>query len=136
LVCFCAYVIAIMTISGNDTACGMILGIALLGTTNHGLVHNYNQDVQTYRQLNGGGMLKQVLTERGLWSLFVYRVESALPAALRRLFIPVRLLVEMATGISLPCTASIGAPLHIPHAATSSSTLVPSWAGAAASVRA
>jgi len=38
LVCFCAYVIAIMTISGNDTACGMILGIALLGTTNHGLV--------------------------------------------------------------------------------------------------
>ena len=38
LVCFCAYVIATMTISGNDTACGMILGIALLGTTNYGLV--------------------------------------------------------------------------------------------------
>ncbi len=38
LVCFCAYVIAITTISGNDTACGMILGIALLGVTNHGLV--------------------------------------------------------------------------------------------------
>src|SRR5882724_99285 len=81
-----------------------------------GWFNNYNQDVQTYRQLNGGGALKQVLTERGLWSLFVYRLESALPAALRRLFIPVRLLVEMATGISLPCTALIGAPFHIPHA--------------------
>ena len=81
-----------------------------------GWFNAYSQDVQTYQQLNGGGALKQVLTERSLWSLFVYRVESALPAALRRLFIPVRLLVEMATGISLPCTASIGAPIHIPHA--------------------
>ena len=47
-----------------------------------GWFNDYNLDVKTYRQLNGGGALKQVLTERGLWSLFVYRLESALPAAL------------------------------------------------------
>jgi glycosyltransferase involved in cell wall biosynthesis len=66
-------------------------------------LNNFRRDLQTYRQLNGGGAWKQVLTERGLWALLVYRVESAmyrsrLPAVLRK---PLRWALV---------------PLHIPHA--------------------
>jgi O-antigen ligase len=32
LVCFCGYVLTIATVSGNDTICGAMLGIGLLGT--------------------------------------------------------------------------------------------------------
>ena len=89
-----------------------------------GWLAEYRQDVQKYRALNGGGAWKQVLTELGLWALLEYRVEAALyrstltPVLKKPLLwatIPWRLLVQMATGISLPCTAVIGAPVHIPH---------------------
>jgi serine O-acetyltransferase len=85
---------------------------------------DYRSDVTRYQALNGGSALKQVLTEQGLWALLQYRLAAAvyrsrLPWLLKK---PLRLLltlwhklVEITTGISLPCTAVIGPGLHLPH---------------------
>ncbi|MDB6121294.1 MAG: serine acetyltransferase [Pedosphaera sp.] len=65
-----------------------------------------------------------MLTEQGLWVLLQYRIEAAvyrssIPKIIK---VPLRILltvwhkaVEVATGISLPCTARIGPGLHLPH---------------------
>lgn len=85
---------------------------------------DYRCDMARYKMLNGGGALKQMLTEQGLWALLEYRLAAAvyrsrLPWPLKK---PLRLLltlwhklVEITTGISLPCTAIIGPGLHLPH---------------------
>lgn len=90
-------------------------------------LEDFRRDVRKYVAHGGGSAWKCVLVEPGLWALLEYRLESAVhrsraPAILRR---PARLLmigwhriIEAATGISLPCTASIGPGLHIPHAGT------------------
>lgn len=85
---------------------------------------DYQQDIDKYVALGGGSGWKHVLTEQGLWALLEYRIEfavhhSLLPVVLkfplRLLLLLWRKLVEMATGISLPCTAQIGPGLHLPH---------------------
>jgi serine O-acetyltransferase len=85
---------------------------------------NYQQDVSKYVALGGGSGWKHILTEQGLWALLQYRIDFAvyhgsLPTVLK---IPLRLLlmiwrklIEITTGISLPCTAQIGPGLHLPH---------------------
>lgn len=65
-----------------------------------------------------------LLTESGLWAVFEYRVSSAvyrtrLPQPLKYLVrLPLLLwhkLIELVTGISLPCSAQIGPGLFLPH---------------------
>lgn len=85
---------------------------------------DYRFDVAKYQQLNGGSALKQILTEQGLWALLQYRLDAAvyrsqLPWLVKR---PLRLvltlwhkLVELTTGICLPCTVIAGPGLHLPH---------------------
>ena len=85
---------------------------------------DYRFDIAKYASLNGGGPLKQVLTQQGLWVLLQYRVERALylsrlPSIVKR---PLRWAtivwhkaVEIITGVDLPCTAVIGRGLHLPH---------------------
>lgn len=85
---------------------------------------DFRKDVRTYTRRSGGSALKEILTTQGLWALLQYRIEASvyrgtLPAVIRR---PLRIvlsawhkLVEVATGIHLPCTAKIGAGLYLPH---------------------
>lgn len=89
-----------------------------------GWLSDYMQDVAKYRGLNGGPALKYILGEQGLWALLEYRISasvyrSALPRVIK---IPLRValtiwhkLIEVLTGINLPCTAQIGPGLHLPH---------------------
>ncbi|MDB6027433.1 MAG: serine acetyltransferase-like protein [Verrucomicrobiales bacterium] len=88
---------------------------------------DFREDVKRYASLNGGSGWKQILTEQGLWASLQYRCDAAiyrstLPPLIKR---PIRLLliawhkvVEITTGISLPCTARIGPGLHLPHCGT------------------
>jgi serine O-acetyltransferase len=84
----------------------------------------FQQDIAKYQSRNGGGALKQVLTEQGLWALLQYRLDasvyrSGLPAPVKAIvrlpLIVWRKVVEVATGISIPCTGDIGPGLHLPH---------------------
>jgi len=85
---------------------------------------DYRLDVKKYQALNGGGALKQILTEQGLWVLLQYRLEaavyrSALPRLIKRplqvVLIVWHKIIELSTGINLPCTARIGPGMHLPH---------------------
>lgn len=84
----------------------------------------YKCDVGRYVAYGGGGALKQILTQQGLWALLQFRVASAihrsrLPHPLKRpilVFCVVwRKCMEVITGISLPYTARIGRGLYIGH---------------------
>ncbi|EEF63165.1 serine O-acetyltransferase [Pedosphaera parvula] len=85
---------------------------------------DFRCDLQKYALLNQGSWWKQLLLEQGLWALLEYRIEAALQRSnlpgiikipMRVLMLPWRKLVEIATGIILPCTAVIGPGLHLPH---------------------
>lgn len=85
---------------------------------------DFSRDVAKYRRLNGGSALKQVLTEQGLWALFEYRISAAVYRSQLPTFIkwPLRLvltlwhkMIEITTGICLPCTVVAGPGLHLPH---------------------
>ena len=85
---------------------------------------DFRSAVQQCVRHGGGGALKQMLTEQNLWALFQYRIEAAVyrsewPAWIKK---PLRLvltvwhkLIELMTGVSLPCTASVGPGLFLPH---------------------
>lgn len=90
-------------------------------------LEDFRRDVRKYVARGSGGAWKCVLVEPGLWALLEYRLEAALHRSrlpvivrwpLRLLMIAWSRLIQMATGISLPATASIGPGLHIPHAGT------------------
>jgi serine O-acetyltransferase len=85
---------------------------------------DFRCDLRKYSLLNDGAWWKQLLLEQGLWALLEYRIEAALQRShlpgmiknpLRVLMLPWRKLVEITTGITLPCTAVIGPGLHLPH---------------------
>ena len=85
----------------------------------------YREDVKRY--VDSGtrtDFLRQILTQRGLWALLQYRLASAIyrwtvPTILKRPLMWVmavwQKLVELTTGIQLPCTATIGPGLYIGH---------------------
>jgi serine O-acetyltransferase len=85
---------------------------------------DYRQDIRRCIALDGGPSWKHALLEQGLWALLQYRIEfavyhSSIPSVIKfplRVFLTIwRKLIEITTGISLPCTAQIGAGLHLPH---------------------
>jgi serine O-acetyltransferase len=85
---------------------------------------DYRLDVKKYQGLTGGSALKQILTEQGLWVLLVYRIEAAvyrsvlhgiIKRPLQLLLIIGHKLIEVSTGVNLPCTARVGPGLHLPH---------------------
>jgi serine O-acetyltransferase len=85
---------------------------------------DFRCDLRKYALLNDGAWWKQLLLEQGLWALLEYRIEAAVHRSqlpkmikdpLRLLMLPWRKLVEITTGITLPCTAVIGPGLHLPH---------------------
>lgn len=85
---------------------------------------DYQRDIDKYVALDGGSAWKCILSEQGLWALMQYRIDHAvyhsamspvLKFPLRLVLMLWRKLIEIATGISLPCTARIGPGLHLPH---------------------
>lgn len=84
----------------------------------------YREDIRQYTALNGRSVIHQMLTQQGLWALMQYRMASAVyrsswPYFLKRLvlvFLGVwQKLIEVVTGIHLPCSAEIGDGLYIGH---------------------
>lgn len=85
---------------------------------------DFKEDVERYRALDQGSAWKLILTEQGLWALFQYRMEAAVfhsdissfvKMPLRMILMIWHKLIEIFTGISLPCTAQIGPGVHLPH---------------------
>ena len=87
----------------------------------------FRRDIERCVASSGDSAWKAVLVEPGLWVLLQHRIEaalfrSALPGIVR---VPVRIvmtvwhrIIELLTGVSLPCTATIGPGLRIPHLGT------------------
>ena len=82
-------------------------------------------DVRRYQAYSRRNMLIHLVTQRGLWAIFQYRVanrvyRSRLPSLIKKpiLFTLLfwRIFIETVTGITLPHTCSIGKGLYIGHA--------------------
>ena len=84
----------------------------------------FRKDIERYKDYSSAPSLFLILTQQGLWALFVYRINnfvyrSKLPYYIRRLFLMFGLIfqkmMEIFTGISLPYSARIGEGLYIGH---------------------
>ena len=93
-------------------------------TVNMSWLSDYKRDLAKYTGSDGGSAWKAVLGEQGLWALLVYRIEASvyrsnMPSVIKspaRLMLTVcHKIIEILTGINLPCTARIGPGLHLPH---------------------
>ncbi|WP_435577749.1 serine O-acetyltransferase [Gilvibacter sp.] len=81
-------------------------------------------DIKKYKRYSNRNGLILLLTQQGLWALFVYRINnniyrSKLPGFLKRIFLFFGLFwqkyIEIVAGISLPYSASIGRSCYIGH---------------------
>ncbi|MEM0518364.1 serine O-acetyltransferase [Aequorivita flava] len=84
----------------------------------------FNSDLKKYKHYSCKSGLTLLLTQQGLWALFVYRINSAiyrsaLPQFVKKLFLLFSVLcqkwIEIVTGISIPYTAQIGHSFYIGH---------------------
>ncbi len=85
---------------------------------------SFRRDLSRYTEYSNSGRLSQVFTQQGLWALFQYRFASGIfhhcPSYLPRrliltLMLPWQKLIEIATGICLPYSATIGDGLYLGH---------------------
>jgi serine O-acetyltransferase len=85
----------------------------------------YKQDMARYKShMINRSLFIILLTQQGLWALLQYRIASAvyrsrLPRLLKAPLLALAIVwlkfIEMATGISIPCQATIGPGLYIGH---------------------
>ncbi|RMB57407.1 serine acetyltransferase [Dokdonia sinensis] len=84
----------------------------------------FKKDIQRYKQYSNRGVIILLLTQQGLWALFVYRLFNAvytskLPKILKLPLLALGVLnqkwIEILTGITLPYSATIGDGLYIGH---------------------
>tara|TARA_R100001369_G_scaffold11984_2_gene25794 strand:+ start:43 stop:594 length:552 start_codon:yes stop_codon:yes gene_type:complete len=84
----------------------------------------FKKDLGKYKDYSNTNSLVLLLTQQGLWALFVYRISnsiyiSKMPNVFRRvLLIPCLIAqkwIEILTGISLPYSAIIGERFYIGH---------------------
>lgn len=84
----------------------------------------FRSDLEKYKQYSGKGTLVLLLSQQGLWALFVYRISnriyrSNIPRLLKRVLLFFCTLwhkwIEILTGISLPYSTSIGPKFYIGH---------------------
>ena len=84
----------------------------------------YKKDIQRYKEYSKSSALLLVLTQQGLWALFVYRFFNAIYRSTMPKIVKAPLLVigvffqkwiEVITGITLPYAATIGEGLYIGH---------------------
>ncbi|MBU2952136.1 serine acetyltransferase [Tamlana agarivorans] len=86
---------------------------------------SFSSDLKKYKKYSKNkSLLVLILTNQGLWALFVYRISNAVyHCKLPKIIIKVLLVfavisqkwIEIITGISLPYTAQIGAGFYIGH---------------------
>jgi len=88
------------------------------------MLNYYTKDIYKYKKYSGKSALTLILTQQGLWALFVYRVnrgiyKSRILNPLKRILlifgIVSQKLIEITTGISLPYKAHIGHSCYIGH---------------------
>ncbi len=86
--------------------------------------HILSGDLKKYKRYSGKSSLNLILTQQGLWAIFVYRINnkiynSKLPKFIKRtLLVPglfFQKIVEITTGISIPYSAQIGEKFYIGH---------------------
>jgi len=84
----------------------------------------FKKDIAKYKDYSNTNSLVLLLTQQGLWALFVYRISnsiyvSKMPTVFRRLLLIPCLIsqksIEILTGISLPYASSIGERFYIGH---------------------
>ncbi|MFT7073691.1 serine O-acetyltransferase [Patiriisocius sp. Uisw_017] len=84
----------------------------------------FNSDLNKYKKYSGKPSLVLLLTQQGLWALFVYRsghriYKSKLPKLFKKplliLWVLWQKLIEISAGISIPYTAIIGHSFYIGH---------------------
>ena len=89
-----------------------------------GWLADFRMDIGRYKAYRNRGTLTQLFTQQGLWALLQYRnaaavYRSALPVLIKRPLLVLasawQKLIEVATGISLPYTASIGPGFYVGH---------------------
>jgi len=88
------------------------------------MLKHFRSDINKYRKYTDKSIVVLLLTQQGLWALFVYRInngiyKSNIFSALKKIFLGLGLifqkLTEIFTGISLPYTAKIGHSFYIGH---------------------
>ncbi|WP_179005960.1 serine O-acetyltransferase [Winogradskyella forsetii] len=88
------------------------------------MISKFKKDLRKYKEYGKSNTLVLLLTQQGLWALFVYRMSnsiyvSPMPRFLKRLLLIPCLMaqkwIEILTGISLPYAASIGERFYIGH---------------------
>jgi serine O-acetyltransferase len=84
----------------------------------------FNSDLKKYKSYSNKSTLVVLLTQQGLWAIFVYRISNVLynskmPNSLKRLLLLFSVfaqkIIEILTGISLPYSATIGHSFYIGH---------------------
>ncbi|QDO94186.1 serine acetyltransferase [Formosa sediminum] len=84
----------------------------------------FKKDLNKYKTYSNTNSLVLILTQQGLWAIFVYRISnsiytSKLPVLIKRILLVFCLIfqkwIEIITGISLPYSANIGERFYIGH---------------------
>ena len=85
----------------------------------------FSLDIKKYKRYSGNkSTIILIITNQGLWALFVYRVsnsiyKSKLPKIIKRMLLIFAVIyqkwIEIITGISIPYTSEIGAGFYIGH---------------------
>jgi len=84
----------------------------------------FKSDIKKYKKYSDNSALILLLTQQGLWALFVYRINNSiyrssiikpLKTMLLGFGFVFQKLLEMVTGISLPYSATIGHSFYIGH---------------------
>lgn len=84
----------------------------------------FASDIAKYKKYSGKNSLVLLLTQQGLWALFVYRsgnaiYRSSLPSALKSVVLLFWIVwqkwIEIVAGISIPYSATIGHSFYIGH---------------------
>lgn len=85
---------------------------------------SFKQDIRRYKTYANKPAFVVLLTQQGLWALYVYRWanaihRSSLPKFIKKMFLIIAVIqqkwIEIITGISIPYTASIGDGFYIGH---------------------
>lgn len=88
------------------------------------MLNIFKSDIKRYKQYSRKSSFILLITQQGLWALFVYRInnmiyKSKMIGGLKKIFLSVgtivQKLMEIITGISLPYAATIGHSLYIGH---------------------
>lgn len=84
----------------------------------------FSADIKKYKRYSNKSAFVLILTQQGLWALWVYRINNAiyrskLPGILKRILLFFGLFwqkyIEVVAGISLPYSAEIGPGCYIGH---------------------